>query len=101
MIHPGNNRPLTVPALILLAAIPLACWPLRGTRTSSELIVVDGVARGYRIHIPGSYRAGTPIPLLILLHGHGSSGSQIERSTRMSRKSEKEGFMAVYPDGHG
>lgn len=85
----------------LLATIPLACWPLRGTRTSSESIVVNGVARTYRIHVPGSYRAGTPAPLVLLLHGHGASGAQIERSTGMSAKSDKEGFIAVYPDGHG
>jgi len=37
----------------------------------------------------------------MLLHGDGATGVNIERMTGMSDKAEKEGFIAVYPDGIG
>jgi polyhydroxybutyrate depolymerase len=57
--------------------------------------------RTYRLHLPRGYRTDRPAPLLVLLHGHGASGAQIERSTKMSAKADQEGFIAVYPDGSG
>jgi polyhydroxybutyrate depolymerase len=74
----------------------------RNPGTSDQTIVVNGVVRHYSLHLPKSYqfRHGN-LPLLVLLHGHGSSGVKIERSTGMSDKADKENFIAVYPDGRG
>ena len=84
---------------VLLAGCSLAG---RNPGTSDQTIVVNGVARHYSLHLPKSYRyRHGPVPLMVLLHGHGSSGIKIERSTGMSDKADKETFIAVYPDGRG
>jgi polyhydroxybutyrate depolymerase len=77
------------------------CVLLNRTPSPERSISVDGTLRTYRLHVPRGYRPDRPIPLLVLLHGHGASGAQIERSTMMSAKADKEGFIAVYPDGSG
>ena len=70
--------------------------------TAEQTIVVNGVVRHYSLHLPKSYRYRRgPMPLVVLLHGHGSSGIKIERSTGMSDKADKESFIAAYPDGRG
>lgn len=89
--------------LVALGATPAACsLPGRNPGTKEETIFVNGVTRRFSVHLPPTYgRRSGPVPLLILLHGHGSSGANIERSTGMSYKADDERFIAVYPDGRG
>ena len=46
-----------------VAATGLVQYPLRH----------DGQDRVYLVHVPESYRAGTPAPLVMALHGGGGS----------------------------
>ena len=42
------------------------------------------------------------MPLVLMFHGGGGSGEQLElRSSRMNEVADREGFIAVYPDGLG
>ena len=87
-----------------LLALPLVQCSLAGRNpgTADQTIIVNGVVRHYSLHLPESYRfRHGPVPLVVLLHGHGSSGIKIERSTGMSDKADKETFIAAYPDGLG
>lgn len=103
---PGSKITRNLVRAALAAALPaaLAQCSLAGRNpgTSDRTIVVNGVARHFSLHLPASYpsRHG-PLPLVVLLHGHGSSGVKIERSTGMSDKADEENFIAVYPDGRG
>jgi len=45
------------------------------------------------------YRAGGPVPLVLVFHGGGGRASGIAPHTGFSRLAEREGFVAVYPDG--
>lgn len=93
-------RRASVGALLLL--IPASgCVPTFRAPSVERTLTVDGAARSYRLHVPRGYRPENPAPLLVLLHGHGASGAQIERSTKMSAKADTESFIAVYPDGSG
>jgi polyhydroxybutyrate depolymerase len=75
--------------LLLLAVA--ACRP-RGDST----VVVDGRERTYELFVP----TDTPgLPLLIALHGRGSTGKQLERETRFDAIAAREYFVVVYPDG--
>ena len=60
---------------------------------------VDGVSRGFLMHLPSTYRAGRPVPLVLVFHGGGGRASGIAPHTGFSRLAEQEGFVAVYPDG--
>jgi polyhydroxybutyrate depolymerase len=64
-----------------------------GTATES----VD--SRPFTIVVPKSYRASTPAPLIVALHGYTSSGKQAQEFFGLGTQAEKRGFIAVYPDG--
>ena len=57
--------------------------------------------RSFILHVPRSYRADRPTPLVILLHGHGAKAAAFERSTGMSDKADKESFIVAYPQALG
>ena len=66
---------------------------------SSETFVFDGLTRTCYIHIPPSYDGTRPVPLVIVLHGYTGNARGIESLTGFSAKADKEGFIAVYPEG--
>ncbi|MEM7414318.1 MAG: PHB depolymerase family esterase [Gemmatimonadota bacterium] len=57
---------------------------------------VDGRVRTYRMTTPASLSVDAP--LLIVLHGAGGDGAEIQEYTAFDRAAE-EGFVVVYPDG--
>lgn len=61
-------------------------------------MTIAGVERTYRVHVPPSYNSKTPMPLVVVLHGHAQNGSEIARHTGLSQLADKKGFIAVYPD---
>ena len=64
-------------------------------------IIVDDIERTYHLYIPNTYDGKKPIPLLIVLHGGGGNGKNMEEKTTLSgfdELAEKEGFIVVYPD---
>ncbi len=63
------------------------------------LIFVDGRIRSYRYHIPQSYD-GEKVPLVLALHGWPSNSYRFKWASELSEKSEDEGFIVVYPNGH-
>lgn len=73
----------------------------QGGYTKVVNLEFDGQTRSYRLHVPFGYSSNNVYPLVLLLHGGGGNARQIERTTGMSEKSDKEGFIAVYPDGTG
>jgi polyhydroxybutyrate depolymerase len=64
-------------------------------------VPVGSEQREFILHVPPSYRSDHPTALVILLHGHGARAAAFERSTGMSVKADKEGFIAVYPQALG
>jgi polyhydroxybutyrate depolymerase len=67
--------------------------------TSRSQIVVDGICREYWLHLPPSYDASRPVPLLLALHGQGSNPLGMEESTGLSGKADSAGFVVAYPAG--
>lgn len=59
---------------------------------------IAGAERTYHVHVPPSYNGKTPMPVVIILHGHAQDGPEIARHTRLSELADKKGFIAVYPD---
>ncbi|MEZ4411244.1 MAG: PHB depolymerase family esterase [Polyangiales bacterium] len=71
--------------------VPAADVPPEVARLVSE--------RPYLLRVSGEYRAGTPAPLLILLHGYGASGLLQESYFRLTREADARGFLYAIPDG--
>jgi polyhydroxybutyrate depolymerase len=55
--------------------------------------------RPYDVIVPASYVAGTPMPLVILLHGFGFDGSVQSGYFGMEPQAQARGFLFVHPDG--
>ena len=55
--------------------------------------------RPYRLVVPSSYRAEVPAPLVILLHGFGSTGAEHDTYFGFSPLAEARGFLLATPDG--
>src|SRR5262245_52793746 len=56
-------------------------------------------ARPYTKKIPAAYEAGRSWPLLILLHGYGSNGTQQDFYFGISKIIDSKGFLFAYPEG--
>jgi len=66
------------------------------------------VLRTYWLHVPPSYDGSEEVPLVIVLHGYTGFSlkypflffrlSWMEKYTEFSKKANKEGFIAVYPN---
>ena len=92
----------TVVSAIVVA--PLAgCAALRvlPARSHDVTQTVGREQRDYILHVPRSYKRDQPVPLVIMLHGHGSRAQTFERLTGMSRKADREGFIVAYPQALG
>lgn len=61
-----------------------------------------GLTRKYRVHVPRSYSAGSPAPLLMAFHGGGGNMDHMASDDNygLISKSESAGFVAVFPNGY-
>lgn len=51
------------------------------------------------VFVPADYTANSPLPLIVLLHGYGSSGLQQNGYMRISELVDRYGFVLATPDG--
>ncbi len=71
---------------------------LTGPETASAQ-TVDAGRGGLPVHVPSSYRAAAPAPLIVLLHGYTSSGTGQDTYMQVSALKDAYGFILVAPDG--
>lgn len=64
-----------------------------------ESAVFNGVERSWRIFVPESYEAGTPMPLVLDFHGSGSNPGQQSRLSQFEALAAEEGFIVITPKG--
>jgi poly(3-hydroxybutyrate) depolymerase len=53
--------------------------------------------RLYSLYVPGGYRAGARVPLVVSLHGCRQSDLAMVEKSRMHEVAEAEGFIVLYP----
>lgn len=59
----------------------------------------DGENRSYIIHVPESVIANAPV--MMALHGGGGTGAQFQEENGLDAVADREGFIAIYPEGSG
>lgn len=64
-------------------------------------VITSAKKRGFLIHVPKSYRAGQPTPLVISLHGFGEWPAHLMRISGWNEVADEFGFIIVYPRGSG
>jgi polyhydroxybutyrate depolymerase len=61
----------------------------------------DGELRSYRIHVPAKTAGGPPAPVVFGFHGNAGTAEHFEAYSGFSSLADREGFLAVYPQGAG
>ncbi len=82
--------------LFFIFSLPVFCQ-----QTVEGTLIHDGLQRDYRLYVPSSYAAGTPIPLVFNLHGYTSNASQQQLYSEMDAVAETNNFLVCYPNGEG
>lgn len=72
-------------------ARPAGDWP--------QTVVVDGVSRSYVLHLPPTYDATRPAPLVVDFHGIGETGASERASSPYPAVLDPEGVVMAFPDG--
>jgi len=91
------------------APFPLGPWTSTGVTNGSYLISPEGVPSFFRVRnphprsvqlfVPSAADAGTPLPLVILLHGYSGNGPGVENAMKFLPVAEARGFFYCYPNG--
>ena len=68
---------------------------------SEGRLAFGGKDRSYLLHVPSSYDADTPTPVVFNFHGHGSSAAAQMAYADFRPLADREGFVIVAPDGQG
>ncbi len=67
------------------------------SETSIETLQASGETRSYRLHLPAT--GDGPYPIVFSFHGFNSNAEQQERLSQFSALADREGFIAVFPEG--
>jgi polyhydroxybutyrate depolymerase len=90
--------------IVLLSALATPhALALQGAtpRATTGSLQFGGRERTYRLYVPPQADRAGPMPVVLVLHGGGGTGSGMETLTRggLNRLADRDGFIAVYPDG--
>lgn len=81
--------------LILVASAAI----LSGAGLEKRTIRVGSMMREYLIYLPAAYDGKKQLAVVIMLHGGGGTGEAARIETGWDKKAEREGFIAVFPEG--
>lgn len=95
-----RKLPLIITVLVAMTLLG-SSFSTAQAQTESRTITVNGTKRTYSIHLPTGFNKQTAVPLVIALHGGGGNPEQFAKDTQFNQKSDKEGFIVVYPRGTG
>lgn len=87
---------------VALACLPPALWWLGRppVEAQEDSLRFDGRERLFSLYVPAAHAKSNPVPLLLVLHGGGGDGRDMERLTRsrFNRLADEHGFIVAYPD---
>ncbi len=85
----------------LLVFVSLLAAPhfLLQAQTSTGSITHDGLVRDYRFYSPPAYTGDEALPLVLNLHGSGSSAFEQQLYSQMNSVAAENDFFVVYPNG--
>jgi len=78
------------------ALVPGSARAATGTLMSADYSGSEG-AQHYELYVPSTYQAGTPMPLVVALHGCTMTADQFRLLTRWDALAEAKGFIVVLP----
>lgn len=66
-------------------------------KTRTQSLVVDGLEREYRLHLPTDYDQDTPASLVLAFHWYTGDATTMERTSGQSTYANRENYVVVYP----
>jgi len=88
---------IAVALLVAVAALlPGAANAAAGTLSSADYTGPEGTQH-YELYVPSTYNAGTPVPLVVALHGCTQTGDGFRLLSRWDALAEAKGFIVVFP----
>ncbi|QPC81936.1 hypothetical protein G4Y79_19940 [Phototrophicus methaneseepsis] len=84
--------------IVLWLCLMSTSWAQAQTEQPITHLEHNGYDRTYHVVTPTSYEEGTPLPLLIALHGTGMSGKAMQALTDFDTMAETYGFLVAYPN---
>jgi polyhydroxybutyrate depolymerase len=87
--------------MIRRGAFVVALFAILGASADERTITVGRYARSYDLHLPNGRAPAEAAPLVLVFHGAGGNAASAKRTTAMDAKSDREGFIAVFPNGSG
>ncbi|MEO8661136.1 MAG: PHB depolymerase family esterase [Bryobacteraceae bacterium] len=93
----------TIACLSFFATLALGQTPpaTLASGNYNKSLTWGGLTRTYIVHVPPAYNCRDTLPVVMVLHGAGGSAIQAQTSYRMDPVADRNGFLAVYPDGTG
>lgn len=85
-------------SLLSLAFILIAGYSFCQT-TVIDSFPHNSIMRTFQFYVPATYVPGQPVPLIIDLHGTGSSGANQAQRTDYMSIADTANFIIAYPDG--
>ena len=83
---------------------PTFTWPVLPTRPPADTertVIVDGLERGYLLHIPPGLSTSAPAPLVLVFHGHRMNADYMLAVTGFDTLADAHQFIVAYPNGTG
>ncbi|MER3496526.1 MAG: hypothetical protein C4320_06980 [Armatimonadota bacterium] len=96
---PLNVVLLHTPVIFLQPAPPTLAITSPGKH--SESVLVGKSRRTYDLYVPTALKKGGPLPVIVFLHGVTGNAASIASSLEISKVAEREGILAVVPNGSG
>jgi polyhydroxybutyrate depolymerase len=78
--------------------VPDAPEILPGTYREKLDLRAGGFRRAFNLHVPAGFD-GSPLPLVVVVHGAFDTAAGMEKKSGFSRLADREGFFALYPEG--
>lgn len=66
---------------------------------SSQVVQVGSLSRSFVLHVPQTFDGTRPVPLIVDLHGLGSSGMNELQNSPYPAITDPEGVVLAFPDG--
>ncbi|MFZ0737018.1 MAG: PHB depolymerase family esterase [Candidatus Acidiferrales bacterium] len=86
-------------ALIILCVFLVAILTFRMLAGEKFSLESGGRTRTYSLHTPKDYTPSKRWPVIFLIHGAGGQGTGMARVAHFDDFAERNGIIAVYPDG--
>ncbi|MCP3104000.1 PHB depolymerase family esterase [Myxococcus sp. K15C18031901] len=83
--------------LTVLLAVSTGAPAYAGSWVHGNYVSTSG-ARGFQLWVPDGYQPGTPLPLVVALHGCFQNPDQFAGLTRLNTKADAERFLVLYPN---